>query len=149
MKRRIIAMILLSMLFNNACLADDNVTQISRYLTVTNKPKFSQTNLLSQLVQVRFTQNIQTIGDAMNYLLRFSGYSLISDTQRNSALKIILTKHLPIIDREMGPMTLSDGLTTLSGPAFELIHDPVNRTVDFKLKPAYQKFIKNEQKRKG
>jgi hypothetical protein len=46
-------------------------------------------------------------------------------------------------------MTLSDGLTTLSGPAFELIHDPVNRTVDFKLKPAYQKFIKNEQKRKG
>ena len=145
MKRRLIAIVLLSMLFGKTCLADNNITQVSRYLTVSNKPKLSQTNLLSQSVQVRFTRNIQTIGDAMNYLLRFSGYSLIHETQMSMALKILLSKPLPIIDRELGPVTLSDGLITLSGPAFYLTQDPVNRVVDFKLKPEYQKFIKNKQ----
>jgi conjugative transfer region protein (TIGR03748 family) len=143
MKRRLIAMVLLSMLFGKTCLAD-NTTQVSRYLTVSNKPQFSQTNLLTQSVQVRFTQNIQTVGDAMNYLLRFSGYSLIPENQMNLALQIILSKPLPIIDRELGPVTLSDGLITLAGPAFNLTQDPVNRVVDFQLKPAYQRFIKNK-----
>ena len=144
MKRRLIVVVLLSMLFSKTCLADNNITQVSRYLTVSNKPKFSQTNLLSQSIQVRFTRNIQTIGDAMNYLLRFSGYSLIPEAQMSLALQITLSKPLPIIDRELGPVTLRDGLTTLSGSAFYLIQDPVNRVVDFKLKPEYQKFIKNK-----
>jgi conjugative transfer region protein (TIGR03748 family) len=144
MKRRLIAMVLLSMLFGKTCLADNNVTQVSRYLTISNKPKFSQLNLLSQPIQIRFTQNIKTIGDAMNYLLRFSGYSLIADTQMSAALKITLSKPLPIIDRELGPMTLRDALITLSGPAFSLAQNPVYRVVDFKLKPEYQQFITNK-----
>ena len=149
MKRKIITMVLLSLLFSEIGLADNNVTQIGRYLTITNKPKFSQTNLLSQSIHVRFTQNIQTIGDAMNYLLRFSGYTLIPETQMSLALKITLSKPLPIIDRELGPVTLCDGLTTLSGPAFYLTQDPINRTINFELKPEYQKFIKNKQVKRG
>jgi conjugative transfer region protein (TIGR03748 family) len=145
MQRRRIAVILLAILLDKTCLADNNVTQITRYLTVTNKPNFSQVNLLSQSIQVRFAQNIQTVGDAMNYLLRFSGYALIAESQQSLALKIILSKPLPIIDRELGPMTLSNGLTTLSGSAFYLVEDPVNRVVDFKLKPEYQKFTRNNQ----
>ena len=149
MKRRLIAMVLLSVLFGKTCLADNEITQVSRYQTVSNKPKFSQTNLLSQSVQVRFTQNIQTIGNAMNYLLRFSGYSLVPESQMSSALRITLNKPLPIIDRELGPMSLRDGLITLSGPAFYLTQNPVSRVVDFTLKPEYQKFIKNKQVRRG
>ncbi|MEO8964504.1 MAG: hypothetical protein ABI370_07525 [Gammaproteobacteria bacterium] len=142
MKRRLITMILLSMLVSKICLADNNVTQISRYLTASNKPKFSQTNLLSQSVQVRFTRNIQTIGEAMNYLLQFSGYSLRPENEMSTAFKITLSKPLPIIDRELGPMPLSDSLITLAGPAFHLTEDPVNRIVDFKLKSGYQKYIR-------
>ena len=144
MKRKLIAMILLSMLFGKTCLANNNVTQISRYLTVSNKPKPSQINLLSQLIQVRFTRNILTIGDAMKYLSRFSGYSLIPNAQMNAALKITLSKQLPTIDRELGPMTLRDALTTLSGPAFFITENPIYRVVDFKLKPEYQRFITNK-----
>jgi conjugative transfer region protein (TIGR03748 family) len=144
MKRRLIAMILLGMFLSKTCLADGNVTQIGRYLTVSNKPKISQIDLLSQTVQVRFPQNIQSIGDAMNYLLRFSGYSLASPAHTNSALKITLSKPLPIIDRELGPVSLKEGLVTLSGPAFYLVENPVNRIVDFELKPTYKKFMKNK-----
>jgi conjugative transfer region protein (TIGR03748 family) len=145
MKRKLIAMVLLSMLASKTCLADNNLTQVSRYLTVANKPKLSQTNLLSQLIQVRFTRNIQSVGDAMNYLLKFSGYSLIPESKMSLELQSTLNKPLPIVDRELGPITLSDALTILSGPAFYLTHDPVNRFINFKLKPEYQKFIKNKQ----
>ncbi len=147
MKRRLIVMLLLSIVFVKTCLADNNVTQVGRYITISNQTKLSQTNLLSQLVQVRFTRNIQTIGEAMNYLLRFSGYSLVPEPKMNSALKITLKKPLPIIDRELGPITLSNGLKTLVGPAFYMTQDPVNRIVDFKLKPEYKKFIKNINER--
>lgn len=118
MKHRIMAMILPGILLCKICLADNSVTQVSRYLTVTNKPQFSQTHLLSQSIQVRFTRNTQTVGDAINYLLRFSGYSLIEESQRSSALKIMLSKPLPVIDHELGPVSLSHALTTLSGKRY-------------------------------
>jgi type IV pili sensor histidine kinase/response regulator len=149
MKRRLFIVALLSIFLCETCLADNNLTQVSRYLTVSNKPKLSQTNLLSQLIQVRFTRNVQSVGDAMNYLLKFSGYSLIAESQMSPEMKSTLQKPLPIVDRELGPITLSDALSILSGPAFYLTHDPVNRVVNFKLKPAYQKFIQNNQIRKA
>jgi type IV pili sensor histidine kinase/response regulator len=139
------SMILLGMLLHQACFADDNVTQIHRYMTIENKPKFSQINLLSQLIQVHFTRNIQTVGDAMNYILKFSGYSLIPKAEHNEALKIILNKPLPIVDRELGPVPLNDALTTLVGPAFSLTQNPINRTVNFVVKPEYQKFLNKHQ----
>jgi hypothetical protein len=80
MKRKFIAIIFISMLLGKTCLAN-NITQVGRYTTIQNKPKYSQTNLLSQAIQVRFTRNILTVGDAMNFLLKFSGYSLISESQ--------------------------------------------------------------------
>ena len=138
MKRKFIAAICLCTLFSNICIAD-NLTQISRYTTISNKPTLSQTNLLSQNIQVRFTRNIYTIGDAINYLLNFSGYSLVSEKKMNEALKTTLQKSLPLIDRELGPMSLQDALTTLIGPAFYMTHDPVNRTVNFNLKKEYLK----------
>ncbi len=142
MKYRIMAIILPGILLCKIGLADNNVTQTSRYLTVTNGPKFSQMHLLSQSIQIRFMRNIQTVGDAINYLLRFSGYALVAESERSSALKIMLEKPLPVIDRELAPMSLSHALITLSGWAFYLSEDPVNRVVDFKLKPEYKKFVK-------
>ena len=123
---------------SHAYAADD--TTIGRYLTVEDKPNPSQVDLLAQIIQVRFPQNVQTVGDALNYLLRLSGYGLVPETQQSGALKITLTKPLPFIDRDFGPMTLKDALTTLVGPAFNLAHNPINRTVNFSLKPEFNRF---------
>ena len=138
-------MILLGILLSNLCLASEDATQVSRYLTIKNKPKQEQVNLMSQVVQVRFPQNIQTIGSATNYLLRFSGYSLISDKRMNQALRITIAKPLPIVDRDLGPISLRNALTTLVGQGFNLACDPINREVDFQLKPAYRKYLKRGQ----
>jgi conjugative transfer region protein (TIGR03748 family) len=148
MKRKFIAIILVTMLFGKACLAND-ITQTGRYTTINNKPKISQTDLLSQTIQLRFTRNILTVGDAMNLLLKFSGYSLVSESQMCPEFKITLNKPLPLVDRELGPVTLREGLTTLAGSPFYLISDPVNRTINFTLKSEYLKFIKHNQSNRG
>lgn len=145
MKCNLVAIILLSVVFGKTSYAYENVTQVGRYSTISNKPMHFQIDLLSQTIQVCFTRNIKTVGDAINYLLRFSGYSLIQESKMSSALKNILEKPLPIIDHELGPLALSDALQTLVGPAFVLKQDPVNRVVDFKLKSEYLRFVNKDQ----
>lgn len=113
---------------------------MSRYVTVVEKPQHAQINLLSQTIQMHFPQDVKTLSDAINYLLRFSGYSLAPNAELVSALKITLSKPLPLIDRNFGPMTLKEGLLTLVGPVFVLAQDPINRTVNFHLKPSYRHF---------
>jgi conjugative transfer region protein (TIGR03748 family) len=120
-----------------------DLTEVGRYLTVDNKPKFAQTDLLSQTIQVRFPQNVQTVGDAMNYILRLSGYSLVSAEKMSHALTITLSKPLPAVDRDFGPMPLKEGLATLTGPAFYSVQDPLNRVVNFRVKSQYVHFANN------
>lgn len=117
-----------------------DTTQVGRYLTVENKPQAAQLDLLSQEFQVRFPASVQTIGDAMTYLLKQSGYRLVPEAKRSTALKITLSKPLPAIDRDFGPMKLKDGLMTLAGPIFTLVNDPLNRTVNFSLRKEYTAF---------
>jgi len=129
---------------NGHAFASTSNTPIGRYMTVENKPSLSQMDLLSQTIQVRFPQNIQTVGNAMNYVLRLSGYSLIPPDHMSHALKITLTKPLPAIDRDFGPMPLKDALITLAGPAFYLVQDPLNRMVNFKIKPQYSRIYADD-----
>ncbi len=146
-KCRFIISFILSMIAYSSVMADTtDTTEIGRYLTVSNKPKSSQVDLLSQIIQVRFPQNVQTVGDAINYILRLSGYSLIPNERMSSALKITLTKPLPAIDRNFGPMSLKDALTTLAGIAFNLAQDPLNRTVDFRIKPQFKRVYTDSNK---
>lgn len=134
-KLRLVALVCSSLFLNGISNAND-VSQVGRYLTILNKPTLSQARLLSQIVQIRFPLNVQTVGDAMNYLLQFSGYSLVSQEQMNKALKTIISKPLPMVHRQLGPISLKEGLIVLAGPAFYLISDPVNRVVDLRLKPS-------------
>ncbi|MCE3268680.1 MAG: hypothetical protein K0R49_932 [Burkholderiales bacterium] len=122
------------------------VTQVGRYLTTENKPRAAQVDLLSQDFQVRFPTSVQTIGEAMDYLLKQSGYSLIPEAKRGEALKVVLGKPLPAIDRDFGPMKLKDGLATLAGPVFILVNDPLNRMVSFKLRDQYSSLYEQSKK---
>lgn len=111
-----------------------DLVPIGRYLTVSSQPDPEQLNLLSQTIQVHFPPTVQTIGDAMTNILRFSGYSLLPETQMNIAFKNTLQKPLPLIDRNIGPVTLQSALKILAGPAFTLKADSLNRTIDFTVK---------------
>jgi conjugative transfer region protein (TIGR03748 family) len=140
-----LACVFLLIVLSNEALATN--TQVGRYLTVENKPILVQRELLSQMVQVRFPTDVKTIGEAMNYLLRFSGYALVAEPERNSDFKNTLLKPLPAVDRDFGPMSLKEALMTLAGPAFILKEDPLNRTINFQLNPRYASFDHKHLKR--
>ncbi|HAT1727752.1 TPA: hypothetical protein JBJ13_12405 [Legionella pneumophila] len=112
-----------------------NVTQVNRYATVVNKPLAAQINPLLTIQQVHFPQEVQTIGQAVEWWLKFSGFSLVSKEKQPEGLQIVMHQALPQIDRNLGPLTVKDGLGVLVGQqSFALIEDPLLRQVNFKLK---------------
>lgn len=115
-----------------------NVTQINRYASVENKPLIAQVNPLLTVQQIYFPQHIITVGDALTYWLQYSGFKLITPLQLPPALKTLMAELLPQVDRNLGPLTIQDGLTVLVGQeVFTLVQDPLTRTINFKLQPKY------------
>lgn len=121
-----------------AGLASADTTSVDRYLTVANQPLVAQSNLLAQTFQVRFPYTVTTISDAIRYLLRFSGYSLVEVRYQSTEVAALLARPLPEVNRNFGPMTLQTGLMTLVGKPFGLWLDPVHRLIAFRLLPDYQ-----------
>ncbi|MGQ3887837.1 hypothetical protein ACQUW5_02250 [Legionella sp. CNM-1927-20] len=116
-----------------------NVTQINRYATVANKPLPAQINPLSAIQQIRFSQNITTIADAVDYWLQYSGYKLAPKENQPSILQTVMNKKLPQTQRNLGPMSIRDGLEVLVGSqVFVLLENPLKREVNFRLRPVYQ-----------
>ena len=125
-------------------------TQINRYATVENKPLRAQVNPLLAVQQIHFPQSVQTIGQAMNYWLQYSGFSLAKVDKQSASLQAIMQQRLPQIDRNLGPLTIKDGLEVLAGQeVFTLTQNPLLREVNFKLKPAFEPIIKPTPRRKA
>jgi conjugative transfer region protein (TIGR03748 family) len=122
-----------------------STTMIGRYLNVTNQPLPQQESLLDQTFEVRFPVSVKTVGDGMNYLLRFSGYSLVSENALISPAQQLMKLPLPQSERTLGPLTLRDGLLTLAGKPFGLLIDPVHRLIAFRLVKPYQSLYQEKQ----
>ncbi len=146
LKRVALAMTLVLNLFVVAMSYANNIS-VGRYLAVSATPQKDQQQLLQQQIQVRFPQNILTIKQAVNFLLQFSGYQLATENTISVSVNTMLEQPLPEVDKNFGPMSLEQGLVTLSGDSFYLLIDPVNRLVSFKLKPSYEKLYEPPNKK--
>lgn len=120
-----------------------NSVAIGRYLSVTLKARPAQSQLLQQQIEIQFPKNILTIRQAAQFILQFSGYQLASENKLNTEAKVLLEQSLPEIDRTLGPISLKEGLETLSSNTFYLLVDPIHRKVGYLLKPTYQQLYKN------
>jgi type IV pili sensor histidine kinase/response regulator len=110
-----------------------NLTQINRYATVANQPLPAQVNPLLAVQQVYFHHEIKTIGEALINWLRFSGFHLAASDKQLESLNSLLAQPLPQVDRNLGPLTVLDGLRVLVGlHEFEVIQDPLLREINFK-----------------
>lgn len=108
-----------------------NVVQTGRYSVLTAAPTEAQVELLAATVMIRFPQRMQTLGEAVHYLLQRSGYRLVPAAAIDPETAALLALPLPAVHRSLGPMTLKDALTTLAGPAFRRVQDPVHRLMTF------------------
>lgn len=114
---------------------DKNVTQVGLYTSISNRPTIAQRDPLLAISEFRFNSRVKTVGEAINQVLQDTGYSLVPITQLPHIVQEVLKKPLPVTQRELGPITVSEALKVLIGDdVFYMRIDHLNRLVTFKLK---------------
>ncbi|MBS7560146.1 PilL N-terminal domain-containing protein [Pseudomonas sp. RC4D1] len=104
------------------------VLRYGRYTLVELVPESHQRDLLQQVVEVAIPPRLDaTVGDALQHILLRSGYQLCD----LSGISSLATLPLPAAHYRLGPLSLRDGLLTLSGASWELQVDDVLRQICF------------------
>ena len=108
-----------------------NVTQVDRYSELTAGPTLEQRDLLAATVAVSIPNNIASLGGALRWIMRDSGYRLAADSAIPPEVHSMLKLPLPAGHRRLGPMPLKEVLALMVGPEFHIVQDPVHRLVSF------------------
>ena len=110
-------------------LAAGDPVAIARYAYLMPGSSHAQRHPLQvTLTQVRFPQEIATVGEAVNHLLTRSGYRL-DERRSHWANALLMPQPLPEIHRDLGPIHLSEALAVLAGSAWRLKVNPLYRTL--------------------
>lgn len=127
MKRLLIALLLF--IFNGVTAASQGMPEVvryDRYLLVSTSP---QQPPLEQLTALSVPPGFHpTVGEALQYLLRNSGWSLCLADARRAQLYGL---PLPLSQYNTGPLRLKAALQLLAGPAWRMTADENRREVCF------------------
>ena len=108
-----------------------NDIQVGRYSLFAATPTEEQVDPLQATVTMLFPKTVWTVGDAVRHALAESGYRLAGSEVLAPDTAYLFAMPLPEVHRQLGPMSLQQALETLTGPAFQLVEDPVHRLVAF------------------
>ena len=79
-------------------------------------------------VQVHFPQSVQTVGEGMEYLLRYSGYALVDPHHYERRRPAMLTQPFADCRSCFRAIELTRSLEVLAGKhVFQLVQDPLHR----------------------
>lgn len=113
-----------------------------RYSTTSLKSLSEQINPLLAVAKYKFPANVNTVGEAIKIVLHQTGYELVDDTKQSKHVQLSLKKPLPVTVRSIGPIKVSDTLEVLMGKnVFQLVEDPLNRKVNFKIRAEFARKI--------
>lgn len=117
-----------------------NVEQVNRYATVSLDPSPAQKNPLVAVSSFKFRSDVVTVGDAVSQVLDGTGYTLANESKMEKVTQDTLNKPLPLVDRNIGPMSIQNILLVLMGTQiFDIQVDFGHRLVNFKVKSKYKK----------
>lgn len=105
--------------------------QIGRYSSADAANTDEQENLLNVVIQTEIPATVTTVGEAIDFLLLRSGFSLAPIEAQGKHVTQLLKKSLPQAHRRVGPVMLKDALTMIVGKAFWMSVDPVHRLIAF------------------
>lgn len=112
---------------------------LSRYTTQVQAPDAGDMNPLAVVANIRFPRGeVNTVGDAIRYLLLRTGYALAEPAQLDPSVKDILVRPLPESHRQLGIYRVESMLQMLMGEAFGLHVDHLHRAVSYSPKTAPQ-----------
>ncbi len=119
-------------------------SEVGRYITTLNVAKPDQINPLLTVATFKFTPNTQTVGQAVNQVLQYSGYALAPHA--SPIVEQTLAKPLPYSVRELGPLPIKDALSVLMGESvYILVIDPLHRLVTFDINPDIENALYHAQ----
>ncbi|MFV0279036.1 MAG: pili assembly chaperone [Parahaliea sp.] len=107
------------------------LTQVGRYSVLAAGPTKGQRDLLAVTNAIDIPIDVQTVGEALQWLLRDSGYRLAGVSVMPDEVKAMLELPLPGVHRRFEPMPLQTVIGLIVGPAFDLVQDPVHRLLAF------------------
>ncbi|WP_127958589.1 PilL N-terminal domain-containing protein [Serratia microhaemolytica] len=112
------------------------VIRYDRYLLLNTDPMAAQRDPLAQTIEIRIPASLNpTVGEAMRYAMKQSGFSLCNHEPAN---RVLYQQPLPAVQYQLGPMRLRTALQVMAGPAWQLEVDSVQRVVCHSLRPGYQ-----------
>lgn len=117
--------------------SDTNEKQFGRYLTSTQEEAMSET-VLDMQIQREFPKTVKTIGEAIEYTLKGTGYKLLSAELCSTDIKDLYKYELPFANQKIPPSSLQKALLSLAGQAYQIVLDPIHRQITFKLRRDYQ-----------
>ncbi|MBM5580804.1 PilL N-terminal domain-containing protein [Burkholderia pseudomallei] len=110
------------------------VIRYGRYTLIELVPDDGQRDLMQQVIDLAIPSAANaTVGDALHYVLRRSGYRLCDERADTTAVLYALP--LPAAHEHLGPITLHDALQRLAGPRWTLLVDDETREVCFAPQP--------------
>lgn len=120
-----------------------------RYTRVLAVPERHQIEPLQTIVSVEFPrQEIVTVGDAAAYLLRRTGYSMLSPAPKKRADHArVLAFSLPEVQRRFDGVTITAALEALAGAAYRPVINHASRTVHFEARDAVGQRSKRRNQR--
>lgn len=113
----------------------------SRYVNAQAVPEPGQRDLLSNIVELEFPDQIHNVGRALKFVLEHYGFRLADCQTVIQEQYLLFMLPLPSPHRQLGPVTLSDALSILGGKGFVHSVNPVNRTVCYQLREEYQHYV--------
>ncbi|MBF3494905.1 PilL N-terminal domain-containing protein [Burkholderia pseudomallei] len=110
------------------------VVRYGRYTLIELMPGDGQRDLMQQVIDLTIPSDANaTVGDALHYVLRRSGYRLCDERADTTAVLYALP--LPAAHEHLGPISLRDALQLLAGPRWTLHVDDEMREVCFAPQP--------------
>lgn len=106
----------------------DSKIHTDRYTLHSTSPRADQAAPMKAIINVSMGKHIVTVGDAVREVLKGSGYRWHNQTDGDKLLNAL---PLPSVVRELGPIALSDALSTIAGEAWQLQTDHLNRVIWF------------------
>lgn len=108
-----------------------SVKQVARYSVIRPHPASGQQDLLAVAVPIRIPSDIVTVGGALEWVIKDSGYRLAASSRLTTDVEDMLKLPLPKAHRQFQALPLQDVISLLVGSAFVLVHDPVHRLLAF------------------
>ena len=132
--------LLFPLLFSSLCGANE-YAEIGRYGLVKLAPSSDELDPLSVNIQMNFAPHIVTVRDAVEEVLKPSGWILAEENSNDSALTITLDRPLPQVHRSLSLMSLRTVLQVLVGKYYQPVEDPIRRIYTFDLNEEFRGLV--------